>query len=236
MNTQPNWAQQAAAKESSGSPNKNLLWAGIGIGVAVIIAIVIAVATTGGSGGSGAKLTVNASASAKVTGEDLPEAPADSAGLFDAATDPAVGKTIPTVEATAMNGEPYTIKPGKPTLLVFAAHWCPHCQKEIPLIVEWTDAGLIPDGVDVVAVSTSVDKTGNNFPPTKWLMRENWDHPAVADTNSSQIAKAFAVGGFPYFVAVDADGKVVQRGSGELTQDQFVSLVNQIKSGGSAAK
>lgn len=227
MNTQPNWAQQAAAKESKKAPNKNLIWGGIAIAIAVVVAIVIAVATTGGSGG-GQDFTVNASADVDITGDSLPSAPDGAAGAFDPATDPGVGKTMPTVKATSLTGEDYTIKPGKPTLYAFVAHWCPHCQKEVPLMVEWDTAGLVPDGVDLVAISTSVDKSSPNFPPSKWLSREKWTRPAVADTSESQIAAAFGVGGFPYFVAVDGDGKVVQRGSGELTQDQFVELVNKI--------
>ena len=33
------------------------------------------------------------------------------------------------------------IEPGSPQLIVVMAHWCPHCQAEIPRIVDWNTDG-----------------------------------------------------------------------------------------------
>ena len=38
-------------------------------------------------------------------------------------------------------------------MVVFLAHWCPHCQAEVPELVELAKEGVF-DGVDVTAVAT----------------------------------------------------------------------------------
>jgi hypothetical protein len=38
----------------------------------------------------------------------------------------------------------------------------------------------------------------------------------MADSDGSDAAIAYGLSGYPYFVVLDADGEVVQRGSGEF--------------------
>ena len=45
----------------------------------------------------------------------------------------------------------------------------------------------------------------------------------------------YGLSGFPFFVAVDSSGKVVERASGELTTQQFDALLAAARSGGSAS-
>ena len=59
----------------------------------------------------------------------------------------------------------------------FVAHWCPHCQAEVPRIVALAEQGRLPEGVDVAAVSTAVDATAPNYPPSAWLDRVGWPFP-----------------------------------------------------------
>lgn len=198
-------------------------------GVLVAVAVLVAVVSTGGASGGGdsGAFSVSVSKSVRVTGQELAAAPKQS-GLADPSSDPAVGSVIPTVDATSMGGEDVTLSPGRPTVVVFVAHWCGHCQKEVPLLVEWTDAGAVPAEVDFVAVSSRVDKNANNFPPTKWLSREGWQGMVIADDAASSVLGAYGGSGFPYFVAVDGDGKVVQRASGELTRAEFDELIASV--------
>ena len=46
------------------------------------------------------------------------------------------------------DGNETTIDPATdgPTMVVLLAHWCPHCNAEIPVLNEWRDSGEIPDG------------------------------------------------------------------------------------------
>jgi thiol-disulfide isomerase/thioredoxin len=146
------------------------------------------------------------------------------------ANDPAVGMVPPMLEGRSFDGSSVVIDPsdGTPKLIVFATHWCPHCQAEIPRIVEWQQQGLIPAGVEVYGVSTSATSSRENYPPSTWLEREGWTFPTLADSEDDAAASAWGLQAFPYFVALDGDGKVVARTSGELTQEQFTALLAQI--------
>lgn len=155
------------------------------------------------------------------------------AAFTTSADDPAEGATIPEASGTTLEGEPMTIGPdsGRAQVIVFVAHWCPHCQAEVPRIVEHLASSPLPDDVDVVGVSTSVKPAAPNFPPDEWLAREQWTFPTLADDDDSTAASKFGLTSFPYFVAVDADGKVVVRGSGELTMAEFDAVVEAARSG-----
>ena len=50
-------------------------------------------------------------------------------------------------------------------MVVLLAHWCPHCNAEIPVLNEWRDSGEIPDGLNIVGVSTGASADAPNFPP-----------------------------------------------------------------------
>ena len=56
-----------------------------------------------------------------------------------------------------LDGTPIDITPGgAPKMVVFLAHWCPHCNREIPRLIEWQQSGAVPDGLKVVGVATAV--------------------------------------------------------------------------------
>ena len=52
----------------------------------------------------------------------------------------------------------------------------------------------------------------------------------LADDESGSAASAYAPPGFPYFVAIDADGNVAARMSGELTSGQLAALFDAARS------
>ena len=111
------------------------------------------------------------------------------------------------------------------------AHWCGHCQAEVPRLQEWFDDNGMPDDVDVVALATGSSSSQPNFPPGEWLVREGWSVPTLVDDEASTGGTAYGVQGFPAFVVVDADGDVVQRASGELTVEQWEQLLEAARSG-----
>jgi cytochrome c biogenesis protein CcmG, thiol:disulfide interchange protein DsbE len=150
--------------------------------------------------------------------------------LPDKGPDPAIGAMAPTIEGHDFTGKALTIKPGdgKPKLILFVAHWCPHCQREVPRIVQWTNDGSIPKSIEVVAVSTGVKSDQNNFPPSAWLAKENWPGAIVADDTKSQAALAYGLTGFPFFALVDGTGKVVARDSGEKELQQIQALIAKV--------
>jgi cyclophilin family peptidyl-prolyl cis-trans isomerase/thiol-disulfide isomerase/thioredoxin len=207
--------------------------------IVVIVLIAVGVALMAGSSDNG---TIQISKSAPAGGSD--DIAPGAAGISvdgdplpaqgDDADDAAIGMPIPTIVGTDDDGNPVTIEPGNPTVIVVMAHWCPHCQAEIPRIVEWNDAGEIPDGVDVLGVSTAADESRGNYPPTSWLEKEQWPFDVLADDENTAL-NALGVTAFPTLIAVGADGRVALRVSGEADLDQFRALIDAARAGAPAA-
>jgi thiol-disulfide isomerase/thioredoxin len=132
------------------------------------------------------------------------------------------------LRGATFDGSPVEITPGggNDQLIVFLAHWCPHCNAELPIIEEWRAAGMIPEGLDIVAVSTAVSADRPNYPPSKWLVDKGWTWPALADSADMTAAGAYGVTGYPFMVIVGADGNVKGRTSGQkelATLDAWVT-------------
>jgi thiol-disulfide isomerase/thioredoxin len=100
-------------------------------------------------------------------------------------------------------------------MIVFGAHWCPHCQKEFPEIVDWMDAGG-NKGVTVIAVPTGTNPQAPNYPPSSWLQRIGWKGEVLVDDKNSTAAQAYGLQAYPMVVYVGADGKVKMRTEGEV--------------------
>ncbi len=141
--------------------------------------------------------------------------------------DPAVGLDAPIVTGTDMlTGAGLSTSTGSPVLLGFYAHWCPHCQREVPDIVRWLDDNELPDGVDFVAISTFNDQARGNHPADAWLARERWPQPVLSDTADHQVAWTFGIASVPFTIAVTADGRIAGRVSGNIGPDGLVELAN----------
>ena len=148
--------------------------------------------------------------------------------LADASADPALGKTAPMLQGYNFAGAPVNIRPGsdgKPTLLVFLAHWCPHCNAEVPRLNEWRDKGLVPADLRVVGITTSSRKDQANWPPSNWINKMNWQFEVMADSEEADAAFAYGVDGFPFLVLVNGAGKVVSRFSGEMEVSQLQEFI-----------
>jgi cytochrome c biogenesis protein CcmG, thiol:disulfide interchange protein DsbE len=148
----------------------------------------------------------------------------------DPSSDPAVGQPAPSLTGVDRTGTPVTYAPGggSPSLVVFLAHWCSHCQNELPLLVDWLEANPDRLGIDVTAVATGTDATRPNFPPGPWIEREEWDQPLIMDDQQSTAGQAFGLTSFPFWVVVDADGNVLLRLGGALGPEQIDALMQSI--------
>ena len=142
--------------------------------------------------------------------------------------DQAVGMVAPDFDATTFDDRDVLVRPGGGTghVLVFLAHWCPHCQNEVPKLVEWIAADGIPADVEVVAVSTAVQLDRGN-PPRAWLAGEGWPVTAVRDDDAGTVADAYGLRSFPYVVVVGTDGRVRARLSGGLRPEAWVWALDQ---------
>jgi cytochrome c biogenesis protein CcmG/thiol:disulfide interchange protein DsbE len=161
----------------------------------------------------------------EVIGENLPP-------LTDPDADPAIGALAPVIVGQSFDGETVRIDAAAngPTLVVFLAHWCPHCNAEIPRINELRDANRFPAELNIVGISTAMTSGRDNFPPGEWLDRLDWSYPAIADGIDFErevliAAEAFGVNGFPFVTLIDSEGSVAARWSGEREPDEFIELI-----------
>jgi cytochrome c biogenesis protein CcmG, thiol:disulfide interchange protein DsbE len=145
---------------------------------------------------------------------------ADDAGLCTPA---------PVVAGYDYAGEELTIDPATdgPTLVVVLAHWCPHCNAEVPVLNAWRDAGDVPAELDVVGLSTAVTEGRDNFPPDEWLERVDWQWPVLADDAEATALNAYGATSFPSMLFIGSDGLLKWRLSGEAPIAEIQARVDE---------
>jgi thiol-disulfide isomerase/thioredoxin len=183
-------------------------------GVGIIALVVLALVLFGGGKDKENTDETGETAPVTVEGAALP--------TFESSTDdPAIGEQAPTLSGRNFAGDEVEITDdGHPKAIFFVAHWCPHCQDEIPRLEEWRKTHELPGDVELYIVSTRVQEAPVNYPPSEWLIREDVDDiPTIADSTDRAAYSAYGAGGLPYVVFVDADNRVVLRTGGELGDD-----------------
>lgn len=185
----------------------------IGVGGIALITTVLLTMSAGSTEGEYGSPTV--------TGDALP--------LAGGGADLALGLPIPDVVGADFAGNEVRIsRDGRPKILIFLAHWCSHCQAEVPVVHDWVDAGSLPEGLDLIGVATSTTSTRPNFPPSAWLESEDWDIPTIVDDAEYSVSTAFGLDAFPFWVFVAPDGTVVGRTSGELPPETISEIATTL--------
>lgn len=208
-------------RNRSGASGKTVWTIGAIIGGVIAVAAIVSV--TSSSDSTSAPGTTSEFADVTVTGEALPTHSADVA-------DTAVGLVAPVLTGKGFTGNTVTTTAGTPTLLVFLAHWCPHCQAEVPRLVDWEKSGDMPLGVDVIGIATATDPASPNYPPSAWLAREKFPAlwPVLVDSADRTAGVAFGLSAYPFFVLLDAEGKVVGRMSGEVPMADLTTWLETV--------
>lgn len=216
--TQQRKRPRPAPSTSSAKKEPPYLW--IGLGAVVVLALAAAFLF---SSGDDTRLEMPLDARVEVTGEALP------AFGGDPASDPGVGVVAPELSGEDFTGGPLEITAdGRPKVLLFLAHWCPHCQREVPAVQAYQEEVGFPPGVDLYSVATSYSSSQPNWPPSDWLAREGWTFPVLVDDPEASAWTAFGQGGFPFYVFIDAAGDVAMRLSGEQDPSVLASLMEQL--------
>ena len=190
----------------------------VGIILGVVALAILAAVAFGGNTGPGSEF-----GEPTLEGSDLPP-------FQSTAGDAAVGMQAPVIQGEDFSGNSVTIgEPGTPSAVVFLAHWCQHCQAEVPRVQAWLDSGGGVDGVEIVSVATSINSARPNYPPSAWLNREGWAPDILVDDTDNSALRSYGAGGFPYWVFLNSDGTVAARSSGELdigTLEQFMQSLS----------
>jgi thiol-disulfide isomerase/thioredoxin len=204
---------------------KNLIWIGAGVlGLALVVLLAASIAgeePIDSSVGFG-EVTVE--------GNALPTIDNPNAG------DPAVGLVAPTLSGADWNGTPVSIAPdGRSKIVVLLAHWCPHCQAEVPVLLDWAASGGLPAEVDLYGVTVLTDPSRVEFPPQDWLEGEGWDFPTIMDNEAGDAALAYGLTGTPYYLVLDGENRNLGRFAGEIGVAGLNTLVQLAQAGLSTA-
>ncbi len=136
------------------------------------------------------------------------------------------GDSIPAFSAPALGGGTmqWSSYAGKPTVLAIWAPWCPHCQAELPRLS--ASMAAHPD-LQLVSVATAIGQEPG--PSVAGFLKDHGlSFPVGIDDGQNTILNGLGVNSFPTIFYVDADGKVLQVTTGELTPDQLNAALDQL--------
>jgi hypothetical protein len=94
-------------------------------------------------------------------------------------------------------------------------------------VQEYIDIVGIPDGIEIIAIATSIDRARDNYPPNDWLAEEGWSETQIYDIDRD-IGTAYGINSFPYWVFLDKDLNVAFRRAGNLPIDQVGQLLFEL--------
>lgn len=133
------------------------------------------------------------------------------------------GKAAPKFSAMDLEGTEIRLADhkGKGVVLNFWASWCNPCVNELPLLNEAHKL----TGVDMLAINVGERKeTVQHF-----VDRYDLEFPIILDSDLN-IKQKYQLVGMPLTVIIDADGTLVERHEGELTEmGDILSLMNRIR-------
>jgi thiol-disulfide isomerase/thioredoxin len=139
------------------------------------------------------------------------------------------GDTVASITGPEWSsGEEITIDfaDGTPRLVMVWAHWCPYCQQELPGLVDLAATGGIPEGVELVTITTSIDPTRGN-PLDDYLSGLQPGFPVIVD-GDGRLAAALRTTAFPYWVIVAGDGTVLGSATGALPEGDPKRILDQL--------
>ena len=131
------------------------------------------------------------------------------------------GSKIPSFQLRDFNGK-YTnskkiFNNGKPTLLIFAAEWCPHCRSELPDVQKFYEENK--DNINVAVVFT---RRKTNLSSTKKYVEESkFTFPVYFDADDS-LMTGFKVKTVPYNIKIE-NSKIQEILGGTMQYDAIKS-------------
>ena len=134
-----------------------------------------------------------------------------TADELDVVDSPLIGRPAPSLRGTTIDGEPFDLADyrGTPVVLNFWASWCGPCRRELPALAAFAKAH--PE-IQVIGVDYQDDVEA-----ARTFAAENgatW--PSVVD--DGPIGAAYEVPGLPATYLIDAQGRIVERLLGEVTE------------------
>jgi thiol-disulfide isomerase/thioredoxin len=132
-----------------------------------------------------------------------------------------VGEQAPPFTARTVDGGNVSVGGGESqtTMLVFFATWCPHCQKEAPVIRDLEEQY---DGLRVVMAG--IDGEDDPAKVEAFVDEYGIEGPAVYEPS---LGSEYNVSGYPTVYVLDGNGEVVGAHSGEAPRAVFEGWVEE---------
>ncbi len=140
-----------------------------------------------------------------------------------------VGQPAPTFEVSTTAGLFDLAAVDKPVFLEVFATWCPHCQREAPVVdrlyrkyrsrVEFVAVSGSDTGMDGTSAASTLDVL-------QWARRFNVQYPIAYDPLLN-VANLYLQGGFPTFAVIGKDKKITYLNSGEVSYQDLVSAIEK---------
>lgn len=110
---------------------------------------------------------------------------------------------------------------GKPVVVNFFASWCVPCRQEMPALQ--AVAAKLKDRVAFLGVDHQDDREG----ALKLLADTGVQYPTGYDPDG-KVATSYGLFGMPTTLFVSADGRVLEKHTGELSQAKLEEAINRL--------
>ena len=143
-----------------------------------------------------------------------------------------VGSKAPPLSVTSNAGPFDLASVGTPVFLEVFASWCPHCQREVPVVDAL--AKQYAGKVAFIGVSGSPYGIDGSSPENQddinqWIQKLNVTYPIAFDPTLT-VANHYLQGGYPTIVMIGADKTVKYVNSGEISPVVLQKALNSVLS------
>lgn len=144
---------------------------------------------------------------------------------------PLVGKPLPQFSLAQLRDPQQSLSSsdlgGRPALLNAWATWCVECRREHPLLVDIARAGAVP--------VYGLNYKDQRADALQWLQRLGDPYVASGFDGDGRVGLDLGVYGLPETFLVDADGTIVHKHIGPLSQEiwerDFVPVIERLEGG-----
>lgn len=134
--------------------------------------------------------------------------------------------TVETIEAPGSEADEVRVPASdRPTFIDFFATWCGPCSEQMPALIEAHERV----GDDVLFMSVTNEDVGGSVTEAEvvdWWENHDGNWPLGIDP-TAELSAEYSIGGIPYAVAVDTDGRIQWSEGGRKSADELVDGIER---------